>query len=169
MVHLDLPVDGVGAEFQGQKLIEENDETLPDVAVVEIFRTVHVHRFVIPLKSPVPLVGTEGVQMVVDPGPDSFPHLGVRDDPLVSPNYQQDVDEDDLVAPVIFHPEIQMVWLPSAEVRQKLNELDQAELEVSLTEDLLLSGVLSSSALDKLSEVRELVFLVNFLASCCSQ
>ena len=73
--------------------------------------------------------------MVVDPGPDGFPHLGVRDDSLVSPNYQQDVEEDDLVAPVIFHPEIQMDWLPSAEVRQKLNELDQAELEVSLTED----------------------------------
>ena len=58
MLHLDLPVDGVGAEFQGQKLIEENDETLADVAVVEVFRAVHVHRFVIPLRSPVPLVGT---------------------------------------------------------------------------------------------------------------
>ena len=43
--------------------------------------------------------------MVVDPGPDGFPHIGVRDDSLVSPHYQQDVDEDDLVAPVIFHPE----------------------------------------------------------------
>ena len=58
MLHLDLPVDSVGAEFTGQELIEENDETLPDVAVIEVFRAVHVHRLVIPLRSPVPLVGT---------------------------------------------------------------------------------------------------------------
>ena len=45
--------------------------------------------------------------MVVDPGPDSFPHVGVRDDSLVSPHYQEDVDKDDLVAPVIFNPETQ--------------------------------------------------------------
>ena len=123
MVHLDLPVDGVGAELPGQELIEENDETLPDVAVIEVFRAVHVHRLVIPLRPPVPLVRTaesinliyrlsvwlspEGVKMVVDPGPDSFPHVGVRDDSLVSPHYQEDVDKDDLVAPVIFNPETQ--------------------------------------------------------------
>ena len=35
-------------------------------------------------------------------------------------------------------PERQMVWLPSAEVRQKLDELDQTELEVSRTDNLLL-------------------------------
>ena len=51
-------------------------------------------------------------------------------------------------------------WLLSAEVRQKLHELDQAELEVSLTEDLLFLVVLSSrlSVLDKLWEVRQVVF-----------
>ena len=58
MVHLDLPVDGVGAELPGQELIEENDETLPDVAVIEVFRAVNVHRLVIPLRPPVPLVRT---------------------------------------------------------------------------------------------------------------
>lgn len=31
-----------------------------------------------------------------------------------------------------------MVWLSGAEVRKKLNELDQTELEVCLTDDLLL-------------------------------
>ena len=52
----------------------------------------------------------------------------------------------------LLKPKIQMVWLLSAEVRQKLIELDQAELEVSFTEDLLLPVVLSSrsSALVKL-------------------
>ena len=42
--------------------------------------------------------------MVVDPSSDSFPHIRVQDDSLVSPDYQEDVDEDDLIAPVVFHP-----------------------------------------------------------------
>ena len=58
MIHLYLPVDSVGAEFLGKELIEEDDETLPNVAVIEVFRAVHVPRFVLPLRAPVPLVGT---------------------------------------------------------------------------------------------------------------
>ena len=58
MIHLDLPVDSVGAEFLGKELIEEDDETLPNVAVIEVLRAVHVPRFVFPLRAPVPLVGT---------------------------------------------------------------------------------------------------------------
>ena len=72
--------------------------------MIEVFGAVHVPRLVLLLRPPVPLVGTEGVQMVVDPGPDSLPHISVGDDSLVSPHYQQDVDEDYLVAPIIFHP-----------------------------------------------------------------
>ena len=92
--------------------------------MIEVFRAVHVHGFVLLLWPPVPLVGTEErlnltyidpqsgrsperVQMIVDPGPDGFPHVRVRDDSLVCPDYQEDVDEDDLVAPVIFNPETQ--------------------------------------------------------------
>ena len=42
--------------------------------------------------------------MVVVLGPDVYPHLGVRDVSSVRPNHQEIVDEDDLVAPIIFHP-----------------------------------------------------------------
>ena len=45
--------------------------------------------------------------MVVDAGPDGFPHIRVHDDSLVSADYEEDVDEDDLVAPVIFYPAAQ--------------------------------------------------------------
>ena len=45
--------------------------------------------------------------MIVDPSPDSFPHIRVQDYSLVSPNYQEDVDKDDLIAPVVFHPSTQ--------------------------------------------------------------
>ena len=53
------------------------------------------------------VVSPEGVEVVVDAGPDGFPHIRVHDDSLVSADYEEDVDEDDLVAPVIFYPATQ--------------------------------------------------------------
>ena len=58
-----------------------------------------------------------------------------------------------------------MVWMPCTEVRNKLNELDQTELEVRLTEQLLLLPALRPSAPHKLCQVGKLVFPVNFLVT----
>ena len=56
-----------------------------------------------------------------------------------------------------------MVWLAGTEVRQELNELDQTELEVPLTDELLLPVSLGSPGLHQVRQVRQLIFLVNFL------
>ena len=58
-----------------------------------------------------------------------------------------------------------MAWMPSTEVRNKLNELDQTELEVRLTEKLLLLPALRAFAPHKLCQVGKLVFPVNFLVT----
>ena len=68
MLHLDLPVDGVGAELQGQELIEENDETLADIAVVEVLPTIQSLGLVSLIRSPIPLGPAEGVKMILDVG-----------------------------------------------------------------------------------------------------
>ena len=54
--------------------------------------------------------------MTMYPHSDCIPHPEVVDDPLVGGSYQEDVNQDDLVAPVVSVPELQMTWLTSREV-----------------------------------------------------
>ena len=56
--------------------------------------------------------------MTMYPRGDSFPDPEVVDDPLVSGSDQEDVDQDDLVAPIVSVPELQMTRLTCREVRQ---------------------------------------------------
>ena len=54
--------------------------------------------------------------MTMNPRGYRIPHPEVVDDPLVSGSDQEDVDQDDLVAPIVSVPELQMTWLTCREV-----------------------------------------------------
>ena len=107
----DVPVDCVRTQFPREELIEENDETLADITVIKVFPAIKSFRLVILIWSPVPLGGTEGVQMILDAGGYSILHPMAGDDPLVCGGHHDDVDQDDLLTPVVPFPELQVAVL----------------------------------------------------------
>ena len=107
----DVPVDGVRTQLPREELIEENDETLADITVVKVFPAIKSLGLVILIRSPVPLGGTEGVQMILNVGGYSILHPMAGDDPLVCGGHHDDVDQDDLLTPVVPFPELQVAVL----------------------------------------------------------
>ena len=183
MILLHLPVDRLRAEFAREELVEKDDETLADVTVVEISGPVHRPRLVLPVRAPVPLVGAEGLQVIVDCLPDGLPDTPVVDQPLVRPDNEEDVDKNDLVTPVLLNPaaqspnpvmftvllpELKVARLARGEVGEELYEVDQTEPEVFPVDQLpllLLCAGLCPPPLDKVWQAGQLILSVNFLAA----
>ena len=120
----DVPADRVRAQLPREELIEENDETLADITVVKVFPAIKSLGLVILIRSPVPLGGAEGVKMILDVGSYSIPHPMTGDDPLVCSGHHDDVDQDDLLAPVVTLPELQVAVLTRKPVSYQLKKCD---------------------------------------------
>ena len=64
----DVPGHCVRTQLSGEELIEENDETLANVTMVEVFPAIESLRLIVLIRSPVPLGRGEGVKMILDVG-----------------------------------------------------------------------------------------------------
>ena len=110
----------------------------------------------------------EGIKVIVNAKHDGFPDSDVADDPLVGGGDQEDVDEDDLVAPVVSVPELQVAGLARGEVSDQLDEGDQAAPELRLRHGhgaRQVARVHGPPRLDKLRQRRQLVTLWTLLAA----
>ena len=121
----DVPVDRVRTQLPREELIEQNDETLAYIAVVEIFSAIKSFWLVKLVRSPVPLGRAEGVKMVMDVCGHGIPHPVAGEDPLVGGDHHEDVDQDDLLTPVVSLPELQVSVLTRKPVAYDLKKCQQ--------------------------------------------
>ena len=98
------PSDHLRTDITGEELMDKSDNTLVDIEVIKLVSVVLFGGFT--GRTPVPQFCTETVQKKVNGQSDVLFGVDVRDESLVCSEKKENMDQDGLVAAVVFVLEV---------------------------------------------------------------